>query len=72
MPRSIKTRKILDILRKLGFREIRQKGSHLFLEHGDGRTTLIPLHKEIKMKLLTKIIKKDVKMEKDEFFKLLK
>mgnify|MGYP001599279791 CR=1 FL=1 len=71
MPSSVKTRKVIEALHVLGFKEIRQKGSHLFFEHQDGRTTLVPLHKEIRIKLLTKIIKKDLKMIKEEFFKLL-
>lgn len=71
MPNSVKTRKVLSALHKLGFKELRQKGSHLFLEHEDGRSTLIPLHKEIKIKLLTKIVKHDLKIEKENFFKLL-
>ncbi|WP_245860301.1 type II toxin-antitoxin system HicA family toxin [Methanosarcina spelaei] len=28
----------------MGFEQIRQKGSHLFLRHPDGRTTIIPVH----------------------------
>ncbi|HLD59205.1 MAG TPA: type II toxin-antitoxin system HicA family toxin [archaeon] len=71
MPNSVKLRRVLNALHKLGFREIRQKGSHVFFEHADGRTTLVPMHKEIKIKLLTKIIKQDLKMEKEEFFKML-
>ncbi len=71
MPNSVKTRKVIEAIHSLGFKEIRQKGAHLFFEHSDGRTTLVPLHKEIRIKLLTKIIKQDLKMEKKEFFKLL-
>ena len=71
MPNSVKTRKVLGALHKLGFKDVRQKGSHLFLEHQDGRTTVIPLHKEIRIKLLTKIVKQDLKMEKEEFFRIL-
>ncbi len=71
MLKSIKTKKVLYALNKIGFSGIRQKGDHLFLAHFDGRTTVIPLHKEIRIKLLTKIIKDDLKMEKKEFFKLL-
>ena len=72
MPNSVKIRKVLAALEKLDFQQIRQKGSHAFFEHADGRTTVIPMHKEIRIKLLTKIIKQDLKMEKDEFLKLLK
>ncbi len=71
MPNSVKTRKVISALHKIGFEELRQKGSHLFLEHKDGRTTTVPLHKEIRISLLTKIIKQDLKMGKKEFFGLL-
>ena len=71
MLKSIKTRKVLALIKELGFKEIRQKGDHLFLEHQDGRTTTLPLHSEIRIKLLTKIIKKDLQMETEDFFKKL-
>ena len=32
------------LLRKLGFEPIRQKGSHVFYRHPDGRTTTLPSH----------------------------
>jgi len=32
------------LLLKLGFRKIRQKGSHAFFRHEDGRTTTVPYH----------------------------
>ena len=31
-------------LRHLGFRAVRQKGSHVFYRHPDGRTTTLPHH----------------------------
>jgi predicted RNA binding protein YcfA (HicA-like mRNA interferase family) len=38
--------KIMDkILTNLGFERIRQKGSHVFYRHSDGRTTTVPNHK---------------------------
>jgi len=70
MPNAIKLRKILLALHRLGFTQVRRKGSHAFFEHQDGRTTLIPFHKEIKVKLLTKIAKHDVKMDLKEFLRL--
>lgn len=36
---------LLKILQEFGFVIVRQKGSHVFLAHEDGRMTLIPLHK---------------------------
>ena len=32
------------ILARLSFTKIRQKGSHAFYAHADGRSTVIPLH----------------------------
>jgi predicted RNA binding protein YcfA (HicA-like mRNA interferase family) len=32
------------LLRKLGFEQTRQKGSHVFYRHPDGRTTTLPNH----------------------------
>jgi predicted RNA binding protein YcfA (HicA-like mRNA interferase family) len=32
-------------LRKLGFARVRQRGSHVFYRHPDGRTTTVPHHK---------------------------
>ena len=32
------------ILRRLGFTAVRQKGSHVFYRHPDGRTTTLPDH----------------------------
>lgn len=40
----LKARHLIRALRLLGFEEIRQSGSHMFFEHKDGRTTLVPRH----------------------------
>jgi predicted RNA binding protein YcfA (HicA-like mRNA interferase family) len=32
------------VLIELGFRQMRQKGSHVFYRHPDGRTTTVPNH----------------------------
>jgi predicted RNA binding protein YcfA (HicA-like mRNA interferase family) len=63
---------VLKALEKIGFIRIRQKGSHLFLRHPDGRTTVVPNHKgeEIGRGLLQEIIK-DAKLSKEEFLNLL-
>lgn len=37
-------KEMAKILKKLGFEFIRQEGSHMFFEHSDGRTTVIPNH----------------------------
>ncbi len=62
---------LIKILNKMNFRVIRQKGSHVFLRHNDGRTTIVPVHptEEIDRGLLNKIIKKDLKITREEFMK---
>ena len=34
-----------NLLLKLGFSRVRQKGAHVFYRHSDGRTTTVPHHK---------------------------
>lgn len=66
-------RELIKILEKMHFRPIRQEGSHVFLRHADGRTTVVPVHagESIDRGLLNKIIKKDLKIDRDEFMKYL-
>lgn len=40
----LKARDIMRVLYLLGFSPVRQSGSHIFFEHPDGRTTLVPRH----------------------------
>lgn len=40
----IDAKKMEKLLFRLGFEKIRQKGSHAFYRHLDGRTTTIPFH----------------------------
>jgi predicted RNA binding protein YcfA (HicA-like mRNA interferase family) len=37
-------RELISILKKMGFDIVRVKGSHYFLQHLDGRSTVIPVH----------------------------
>jgi predicted RNA binding protein YcfA (HicA-like mRNA interferase family) len=36
---------LVKALRKLGFAVVRTKGSHHFLQHPDGRCTVVPVHR---------------------------
>ena len=67
-------KELSKVLQKLGFEFIRQEGSHMFFEHRDGRTTLIPNHggEEIDRGLLNKIVKHDLKIERGDFLKVMK
>ncbi|MEA5508925.1 type II toxin-antitoxin system HicA family toxin [Crocosphaera sp. UHCC 0190] len=41
---SITAKKALRKLKKAGFREHHQRGSHLVLKHSDGRMVVLPIH----------------------------
>lgn len=64
-------KKLISILKKLGFKVIRIKGSHHYLSHIDGRATVIPVHsnEDIGKGLFMKILK-DIEMNRTEFDKL--
>ena len=40
-------RQVLTALQRLGFSEIHRKGSHLKMEHPDGRRIVFPFHDEV-------------------------
>lgn len=42
---SLTGTQLIKALRKLGFEVIRVKGSHHFLQHPDGRGTVVPVHR---------------------------
>ena len=56
------------ILLKWGFRIVRQKGSHVFYRHADGRYTTLPHHKgqDISRPLIRKILN-EIQVPPDEF-----
>lgn len=65
---SLRARDVIRFLHKLGFQEIKHKGSHLFLKHPDGRTTSVPIHagESIGRGLLRDILD-DIEMSPEEF-----
>ena len=67
-------REVAKVAVKLGFVFDHQTGSHMVYEHPDGRKVTIPYHsgEEIGPGLLTKIIKYDLKITREEFIKLAK
>jgi len=65
----ISSKKMMRILIKLGFEEIRRKGSHRFYCHPDTQvTTVVPDHgsEDIGIGLLRKILR-DIDMTPNEF-----
>lgn len=65
----LSSKDLCRFLEKEGFKLIRQKGSHRFYRHDDGRTTVVPMHsgKNIKRGLLKGILG-EINMSRDEFF----
>jgi len=63
----LKPREVAALLEKLGFQEIRQRGSHKQYRHADGRGTTVPFHKgyDVSPTLLRKIAR-DVGLTIDE------
>ncbi|MFP4656582.1 MAG: type II toxin-antitoxin system HicA family toxin [Candidatus Woesearchaeota archaeon] len=67
-------KEMAKILERVGFKLKRRHGSHMFFEHRDGRTTVVPNHsgEKIDRGLLNKIVKHDLQMDRDEFIKYAK
>lgn len=65
-------RHLIKALQKIDFDVIRIRGSHHFLRHADGRTTVVPVHgsEEIGPGLLSKILR-DCELTREDLLKLL-
>ena len=64
----LKPIEVIRILKNLGFEPIRQKGSHIYFRHPDGRSTVVPFHKgeDIGKGLLNAILK-DIELSWEDF-----
>ncbi len=64
----LKARDVTRALRLLGFKILRQSGSHLFFQHPDGRTTLVLRHggEDISRGLLRQILR-EIEVAPEEF-----
>jgi predicted RNA binding protein YcfA (HicA-like mRNA interferase family) len=56
------------VLLNLGFQVIRQKGSHVFYRHPDGRTTTLPHHpgRDLARPLIREILR-EIDLAPDQF-----
>lgn len=56
------------LLQRLGFTIVRQKGSHVFYRHADGRTTTIPNHsgRDLARPLIREILR-EVELTPEQF-----
>jgi predicted RNA binding protein YcfA (HicA-like mRNA interferase family) len=64
----LKPREVAGILERLGFLEVRQRGSHRQFRHADGRATTVPFHpgRDISPTLL-RVIARDIGMDVRDF-----
>jgi predicted RNA binding protein YcfA (HicA-like mRNA interferase family) len=40
---SLTGKEVVSLLKRVGFKVERQRGSHVFLKHDDGRATVVPV-----------------------------
>jgi predicted RNA binding protein YcfA (HicA-like mRNA interferase family) len=66
-PPVLKPREVIQRLERLGFIEVRQRGSHKQFRHPDGRATTVPFHARDISPLLLRQICKDIEVPLDEF-----
>jgi predicted RNA binding protein YcfA (HicA-like mRNA interferase family) len=64
-------REVLAALQRLGFYEIHRKGSHVKMEHPDGRRIVFPFHDEIDRYTLKGALR-DADVDLQEFLKQVK
>ncbi len=71
LPR-ITGKQLIGALKRLGFQEIRIRGSHHYLSHADGRATVVPTHagETVGPGLLSKVLR-DAEISKAELTKKL-
>ncbi len=70
--RRVAGKEVITALSKIGFDVIRTKGSHHFLHHPDGRSTVVPVHRgeTIGAGLMSKILR-NIEMTREEFMDIL-
>lgn len=65
-------REVVAALKRAGFEEIRQRGSHLFLRHSDGgRMTTVPMHAHDLPRGTVRAILRQAGVTEDDFLALL-
>ncbi len=69
---SVTGSQLIKALRKHGFEVIRAKGSHHYVRHPDGRSTVVPVHRgeTIGRGLLAQILR-DCELSRDDLQKVL-
>ena len=70
---SVDAKTLEKVLLKIGFKKIRQKGSHVFYRHSDGRYTTLPFHlsKDVP-RILVRVVLKEIGLSVDDFNEILR
>lgn len=64
----LKPKEVATIQDRLGFKEVRQRGSHKQFRHPDGRFTTLPYHKNRDISpILLRQMAKDINLTIEEF-----
>ena len=66
----LSAREVIKVLGKFGYREVRQRGSHIRLSCSHKKSVTVPNHKIIGRGLLRKILR-DAELSPSDFDKLL-
>ena len=65
---TITAKTMISFLEHLGFQQVRQRGSHRFFRHSDGRTATVPDHRgEDLGRGITGKILRDAEVTRDDF-----
>jgi len=70
--RTVDSKTLEKVLLNIGFEQVRQKGSHVFYRHPDGRMTTIPHHgsRPLARPLLREILR-ECEITVDEYNRIL-
>lgn len=71
LPRKVSGKELLKVFQRLGFEVVRQRSSHVFLRHPDGRRLTIPVYDMVPINLLNWILG-EAKVTREEFLRMLK
>jgi len=69
--KPLTSRQVIKTLKTMGFEIARQKGSHVFMRHPDGRKTVVPVHKgEVIGRGLLRHIIRTAGISKEDFLRI--
>lgn len=54
---SVSGNQVVGALKRVGFEQVSQKGSHAKLRHPDGRQAIVPMHRELARGTLRSILR---------------